>query len=295
MVVIIGLIRNSVRIDDIDCSSLAILCPSISGEKNPNFTGGCMEYMDLLSDLFRWFHIAAGLLFVGLNWWVNLVFAPFLMAADGDSRKKSLLELLPRALYWFRWSAAYTLIFGVFLLVMIFYMGGLTIEAQQQWTAGSYVMAILVILVYRIYVLLANSSLGKDIRIVGAVGFVIIAVMVYGMIQFGNFSYRGYVIHLGVMFGVIMVGNVFEAILPAQKKILNAVKAGTAPDPLLVARVAQRGQHNMYLSLPLLWTMIEGHTAVPAADSWFYLLSVVLIGWLVVYLVQKKAAKIQNW
>jgi uncharacterized membrane protein len=97
------------------------------------------------------------------------------------------------------------------------------------------------------------------------------------------------------MFGVIMIANVFETILPAQKKILNAIKAGTAPDPLLVSRVAQRGQHNMYLSVPLLWTMIEAHTAVPAANSWLYLLAAVILGWFVVSLVQKKGAQNQNW
>ena len=254
-----------------------------------------MEFMDVLNALFRWFHIVAGLFFIGLNWWFNLVFTPFIQTTEGETRKKSLLELIPRALYWFKWSAAYAGILGVFLLIMIFYAGGLTIESQQPWTAGSYVMAVLVFLVYRVYVLLANGSLGKDIRVFGAIGFVVIAVMVYGMIQFGNFSYRGYVMHLGVMFGVIMIANVFETILPAQKKILNAIKAGTAPDPLLVSRVAQRGQHNMYLSVPLLWTMIEAHTAVPAANSWLYLLAAVILGWFVVSLVQKKGAQNQNW
>lgn len=254
-----------------------------------------MEFMDFLSVIFRWFHVVAGIFFIGLNWWFNLVFTPFIQTAEEGVRKKNLLELIPRALYWFKWSAIWTGLLGVFLLIMIFYAGGLTIELQQQWTAGSYVMAILVVLMYRVYVLLANSSLGKDIRIVGAIGLVIITAMVYGMIQFGNFSYRGYVMHLGVMFGVIMIGNVFETMLPAQRKILEAVKAGTAPDPLLVPRVSQRGQHNMYLSVPLLWTMIEAHTAIPAADSWLYLLAVVILGWLVVWLALKKTGKIQNW
>ena len=254
-----------------------------------------MEYMDFLNVLFRWFHIIAGLFFVGLNWWFNLVFTPFTLATDGETRKKSLLELIPRALYWFKWSAVYTLVFGALLLILIFYAGGLTIESQQPWTAGSYSMAILVVLIYRVYVLLANSSLGKDIRVLGAIGFIIVAAMVYGMIQFGNFSYRGYVIHLGVMFGVIMIANVFETILPAQKKILAAAASGAPPDPILIARVAQRGQHNMYLSVPLLWTMIEAHTAVPAADSWLYLMAVILIGWFVVSLVLKKAPTIQKW
>jgi uncharacterized membrane protein len=251
--------------------------------------------MDFLVVIFRWAHVVAGLFFVGLNWWFNLVFAPFTMATDAETRKKTLLQLIPRGLYWFRWSAIYTGIFGVFLLIVIFYMGGLTIEAQQQWTTGSYIMAVLVVVVYRVYVLLANSPLGKNIQVFGAIGFIIVAVMVYGMIQFGNFSYRGYVIHLGVMFGVIMIANIFETVMPAQKKILNAIKAGTAPDPLLISRVSQREQHNMYLSVPLLWTMIEAHTAVPAADSWFYLLAVIVIGWLAVYFVSKKAEKIKSW
>ncbi|MGA7160237.1 MAG: urate hydroxylase PuuD [Bacteroidota bacterium] len=253
-----------------------------------------MDYMDILNALFRWFHIIAGLFFVGLNWWFNLVFAPFVSTTDVETRKKTLLELIPKALYWFKWSAIYTGVFGALLLILIFYAGGLTIESQQQWTAGSYIMAVLVFLIYRVYVLLANSSLGKDIRVFGAIGIVLVAAMVYGMIQFGNFSYRGYVIHLGVMFGVIMIGNVFETILPGQRKILAAVASGTMPDPLLLPRVTQRGQHNMYLSIPLLWTMIEAHTAVPSADSWLYLIAAVIVGWLFVALVQKKAATIQK-
>jgi uncharacterized membrane protein len=97
-----------------------------------------MDFMDVLNALFRWFHIVAGLFFIGLNWWFNLVFTPFIQATEGETRKKSLLELIPRALYWFKWSAAYAGILGVFLLIMIFYVGGLTIESQQPWTAGSY-------------------------------------------------------------------------------------------------------------------------------------------------------------
>jgi uncharacterized membrane protein len=251
-----------------------------------------MEIGDLLGVLFRWLHIIAGLFFVGLNWWFNLVFAPFAATTDNDTRKKVVLDLVPRGLYWFKWSAIYTGLFGVFLLVAVFYMGGMTIESQQPWTTGSYIMAILVVLIYRLYVVLANSPLGKDLRVMGIIGFVVVAPMVYGMIEFGNFSYRGYVIHLGVMFGVIMIANVFETILPSQNKIINAIEGGAAPDPLLLSRVSQRSQHNMYLSVPLLWTMIEAHTVVPAANSWLYLLAVVLISWLIVAYVLKKAPKV---
>ncbi len=252
-----------------------------------------MEVGDFFAVLFRWAHIVAGLLFVGLGWWFNLMFVPFSLSADAETRKNTMLGLVPRALFWFRWSAIYTLVFGLVLLIFVFYVGGETIEGQEAWTAGSYIMVGVVFLLYRVYVLLANSTLGKNNLAIAAVGFVIIAALVYCMIEVGNFSYRGYVIHAGVLFGIVMVGNVFETIVPSQKKILEALKAGTAPDPQLIAKVSQRGMHNMYLSVPLLWAMLEAHTAVPAANSWLYLMAVILIGWLAVYFAMKKAQKVK--
>ena len=253
-----------------------------------------MEIADLALVLLRWLHIVTGLLFVGLLWWFNFVFAPFSLATDGETRKKVLLELLPRALYWFRWSALYTAVLGTGLLFAVFYEGGLTIEAQQPWSIGSYVMIAIVVLMYRLYVVLAKSVIGKDLRLFGAIGIVIVAALIYCIIEFGHFSYRGYVIHIGLLFGIIMVGNVWEIIWPGQKKILESLKSGSAPDPLIMARVMQHSRHNTYLSVPLLWTMIEAHTAVPAANSWLYLIVVILIGWALVSLVYKKAGKLQG-
>lgn len=253
-----------------------------------------MEVGEFFAVLFRWFHVIFGLLFVGLGWWFNLVFVPFNLSTEAETRKNTMLGLIPRALYWFRWSAIYTLVLGLVLLIFIFYVGGQTIEGQEPWTAGSYIMVAVVFLLYRVYVLLANGPLGKNNLAFAAVGFIVVAALVYCMIEVGNFSYRGYVIHAGVFFGIVMVGNVFETIFPAQKKILEALKAGTASDPQLIAKVSQRGMHNMYLSVPLLWTMLEAHTAVPAANSWLYLMAAVLIGWLAVYFAVKKAQKVKG-
>ena len=253
-----------------------------------------MEIMDLALVLLRWLHIAAGLLFVGIIWWFNFIFTPFNLATDGETRKKVLLELIPRALYWFRWSALYTAVLGIGLLFAVFYEGGQMIEGQQPWSIGSYLMIVVVLLVYRLYVLLAKTPIGKDLRLFGAVGIVIIAALIYCMIEYGHFSYRAYVIHIGLLFGIIMVGNVWEIIWPAQKKMLEALKSGSAPDPLIMARVMQHSRHSTYLSVPLLWTMIEAHTAVPAANSWLYLIAVILIGWALVAIAYRKAGKVQG-
>jgi uncharacterized membrane protein len=84
-------------------------------------------------------------------------------------------------------------------------------------------------------------------------------------------------------------------IWPAQKKIITAVKEGTAPDPAVVALAGARSKHNTFLSVPLVWTMINAHTTVPAADSWLYLLASILVGWLTVTLVYKKAAALKGF
>ena len=40
---------------------------------------------------------------------------------------------MPRALYWFRWGAAYTWFTGVLLLGLVYYMGD---QAFEQGSAG---------------------------------------------------------------------------------------------------------------------------------------------------------------
>jgi uncharacterized membrane protein len=181
------------------------------------------------------------------------------------------------------------------LLMLVFYHGGLMFEqGAEGWGLKSIVMLAVVFLIFPVYDALAKSPLGKDIRVIGAIGFVLIALIVYAMIYWAEFSYRAYSIHIGVMFGTIMVANVWMRIWPAQKKIIPAVKAGTPPDAALLARAAQRSRHNTYLSVPLLWTMINSHTVVPGANSPLWLLGVILAGWFGVSLIYGKSTKLKG-
>jgi uncharacterized membrane protein len=254
-----------------------------------------MEIMDLLSVLFRWLHIAAGIIWIGFLYFFNFVNAPFAGTMDGDTKRKVVPELMPRALYWFRWGAAYTWVTGVLLLLLVFYHGGLMFEPDRGWDAGAIIMLAITFGAFALYDVLAKSALAKNLRVFGAVGFVLIAVVTYLMINFGGYSYRAYVIHIGTMLGTIMAANVWMRIWPLQKKIITAVKEGTAPDPAVVALAGARSRHNTYMSVPLFWTMINMHTTVPAANSWLYLLASVLVGWLTVYYVFGKAGKIKGF
>ena len=254
-----------------------------------------MEYSDILNVIFRWVHVVAGILWIGLLYWFNWVNVPLGAALDGDTKKKVIPELIPRSLYFFRFAALWTLVAGLMLLMLVFYHGGLMFEpGAEGWGIKSIVMLVVVFLIFPLYDALAKSPLGKDLRVFGAIGFVLIAVIVYAMIYWAEFSYRAYNIHTGVMFGVIMAANVWMRIWPAQKKIIPAVKAGTPPDPVLVARAAQRSRHNTYLSVPLLWTMINSHTVVPGANSPLWLPGVILVGWFGVSLIYGKSTKLKG-
>lgn len=257
-----------------------------------------MEWTDLVSVLSRWIHVAAGIFWIGLLYWFNFVNIPFTGTMDGDTKKKVVPELLPRALYWFRWGAAYTWFTGIILLLIVFYHGGLMFGEESGKQMGIWesliVLAILVVLVY-VYDFLAKSGLGKNIKVFAAVGFVLIAVLTYLMVEVAGFGYRAYVIHTGTLFGSIMAFNVWYRIWPVQKKVIPAIKEGTAPDPALVTLAVTRSRHNTYLSVPLVWAMINTHTTVPGASSWLYLLGAILLGWLSVFVVYKKAAKVKGF
>ncbi len=255
-----------------------------------------MDTTDILSVLFRWIHVAAGILWIGLLWWFNFVNTPFAATMDGDTKKKVIPELIPRALYFFRWGALYTYGSGLLLLGLVFYQGGLMFDqGVGSWGLPGYVMLAVTLLSYVWYDQLAKSGLAKNITVFGAVGFVLIGAIVYLMIHWAQFSYRAYVIHTGVMFGTIMAANVWMRIWPNQRKILDAIKAGTPPDAALVAQAGQRSRHNTYLSVPLVWTMINLHTVVPGANSPVWLLGVVVVGWYAVSLFYDKAAKVKGW
>ena len=72
--------------------------------------------MDTLNALFRWLHILAGIVWIGMLYFFNWVNGPLQGTLDGDTKKKVNPELLPRALFWFRWSALATWLAGAWLL-----------------------------------------------------------------------------------------------------------------------------------------------------------------------------------
>ena len=62
--------------------------------------------MEILHPIFKWLHIIAGITWIGLLYFFNFINGHVAGTMDGDIKKKVIPELMPRALYWFRWGAA---------------------------------------------------------------------------------------------------------------------------------------------------------------------------------------------
>src|SRR5213594_5239877 len=99
--------------------------------------------MPALEALFRWIHIVAGIVWIGHLYFFNFVNGPFAATMDPDTRKKVVPQLMPRALYWFRWGAAWTWVTGVLLVLLVFYHGGNMFGPG----GGSITFAVLMVLV----------------------------------------------------------------------------------------------------------------------------------------------------
>jgi uncharacterized membrane protein len=62
--------------------------------------------------LLRWIHFLAGITWIGILYYFNLVQVPFFAETDAPVRTGAIQKLVPRALWWFRWGAMITFISG---------------------------------------------------------------------------------------------------------------------------------------------------------------------------------------
>lgn len=249
--------------------------------------------------IFRWVHVIAGITWIGLLYffnWVNSAFAPTM---DGDTKKKVIPQLMPRALYWFRWGAAWTWFTGVFLILLVFYHGGLVLDdPTADMGTAAWVLLAITFLGFLVYDLLWNSPLKENKPVAIGVSYLLVAGFVVAMKYWGGFGYRAILIHTGAAFGTAMAFNVWFRIWPAQQKIITAIKNGQAPDAAAGALAGLRSKHNTYLSVPLVWAMINVHTtsfAFGGPGGIIGWLVIILVGWHVVFQIYKKAAKVPGF
>lgn len=244
--------------------------------------------------ILRWIHVAAGIMWIGHLYFFNFVNAQVAKTYDAASKKAVVPQLMPRALYWFRWGAAYTWISGILLLGLVIDMGG-GLESRIGNGAGMGVGFGALIVGFAVYDFLWKSPLAKNERNAAIVSYVLVVASTWGLAQI--FGGRAVWIHIGSMFGTIMAANVWMRIWPNQKKIIAATAAGTAPDPAWAALAGLRSKHNTYMSVPLVLTMISSHFPTVFAASagemnvgWIILAAAIAVGWAGVKFLYNKSA-----
>jgi uncharacterized membrane protein len=63
----------------------------------------------------RWFHIISGVMWIGLLWYFNFVSTPTMPKIPAELKPALGKFITPAALWWFRWGAMGTIVFGIIL------------------------------------------------------------------------------------------------------------------------------------------------------------------------------------
>jgi hypothetical protein len=166
---------------------------------------------------------------------------------------------LPPKLHWFKWEATGTWATGFLLLLVVYYHGGALVDLDKGVGVGAATALGLGLLPvsWLIYDLFFQSPLGKKPVIAVPVSAIYVAAVSYFLTA--NLSGRAAYIHVGAMFGTLMVANVWMRILPAQRKFLAAAAKGETPDPEPGKNAKRRSVHNNYMTFPVIFIMISNH------------------------------------
>ncbi len=267
--------------------------------------------MEFLGLLVRWLHVIAGIAWIGSSFyfiWLDNSLEP--PAPGSDNAKKGVSgELwavhgggfynpqkyavapasLPDTLHWFKWEAYTTWLSGTALLVLVYWMRAGTMMVDPSVAALSAGQAVGIGLAsmvgaWLVYDGLCRSPVGKNDTVLGAIVFGLLVLLAWGLGQ--AFGGRAAFIHVGTSIGTIMVANVFFVIIPGQKKMVAAMRAGRLPDPIYGKRGKQRSVHNNYFTLPVLFIMISNHYASTYAHKH---------AWAVLVLISAAAVSIRHF
>lgn len=252
-----------------------------------------------LNLILRWTHVFAAIMWVGSTYYFTWLDGRLTEEERESAGGKAEVWMVhsggfyvvgkqkkpgTRTLHWFRWEAATTWLSGLLLLILMAYLGGGSGIVDPDVLDISGRTAILIgvgtlVVGWVVYDLLVQSPLGKNEKLFAAVAYVLIVGAAYGLthVLSGRWAY----LHLGAMFGTIMAANVWMRILPAQRKMIAATKAGRDPDQNLAARAKLRSKHNTFIVVPTVFMMISNHYANTYGSryNWIILSVLVLLGW----------------
>ncbi len=281
------------------------------------------EMNEWLELLLRWTHIFAGIMWVGATFYFTWLDGRFTelekQAATGDGKSEKhvwmvhsggfyLVEkqkrptMMPGVLHWFKWESFTTWITGILLFGLMYFHGSKLVEFEDwpyskgQATAMSIGFLLLGWVVYDLLwsKVFKNELVGAVISYLLLVG-VAFLFMFQGKINLGFmqlqlplFPARAAFLQIGAMLGTIMTANVWMRILPPEKRMVAALRAGQEPNLAEGARAKTRSKHNTFIVMPVVFTMISHHYSfIGSKYNWMIFAGLTLAGFVAAKIIRK--------
>ena len=229
----------------------------------------------------RWIHFVAGITWIGLLYFFVLINMPFLQELDSPQRAVIVPRLMPKALWWFRWSAVVTVLAG------LAYWGHIVGSDARAATAvgepasvgrviGSFFLIWTVAFAVEMGMLMSPAEMLRKGVVLGVVMAIVVFAASYIFLavnQQGWQSNRLLAIGIGGGIGWFMLLNVWGIVWRVQKRIIRwteeSATKGT-PMPPEAARMARLSflcaRISFWLSFPMLFFMgAASHYAMFAA------------------------------
>jgi len=208
--------------------------------------------------LLRWVHFLAGITWIGILYFFNLVNVPFMKQVDAGMKPKIFEHLTGPALWWFRWGAVVTVLAGITYWMMIGSTDASNGAASPGTAFGSF-FAIWIAVFAIEYVLIKMVGLNKGPILAAIMALLVTAAgwLFLSLNSHGWESNRLLSIGIGGGMGLVMLLNVWGIIWPNNKKVINGTLAGSPPaDAATLGRQAfLASRANAWLSLPMLFFM----------------------------------------
>ena len=228
---------------------------------------------EIVRILFRWAHFVGGITWIGMLYFFNLVNVNFMKALDAPTKKVVVPNLMPKALWYFRWGAVVTVIAGLGYYAMYILRGDVINANSDGAGANTWLILLLWLIVsaaaWAVFAFVLLPNLNKDGKILAAATAGLVIALAVALVWLLDSQLTGRRDHwasnktlsigIGGALGIIMLLNVWGIIWPAQKRIIAATEAGTAPDAALARRAFLASRTNAWLSLPMLWFMGTSH------------------------------------
>jgi uncharacterized membrane protein len=191
----------------------------------------------------RWIHFLAGITWIGLLYFFNLVNVPFMKGLDATTKGKVLPDLMTRALWWFRMSAALTVLaglayFGRVVAADVENAQAAGVHGSDGAVFGSFFLIWTIVWAILYACLIPGKGIFDNGAFVGVVYAVVVFVAAWLFLSWNNHGWesnRLLSIGIGGGIGWVMMLNVWGVIWRIQKRIIqwtrdNAANGTAIPD-----------------------------------------------------------------